>query len=160
MTGPRHCKKCGHVHTNPTWDMLEPCPKCGAIYSRVEAIERTQAMRAVESEKMRANKRLPKHIDIDNEDYLNHLRGNSLYPNFRGMVNVQVWLGYFFAAITLLGGLFGMKVSTASGPIAFFIAILIVALTKVYKEVVLMLVDVADATVDIAKNTNKNKEDN
>lgn len=37
MERERACLKCGSIKSGATFDALEECPKCGAIYTRVEA---------------------------------------------------------------------------------------------------------------------------
>lgn len=39
----KHCLKCGHANPCATGAELDACPQCGAIYSRVEAAQATQA---------------------------------------------------------------------------------------------------------------------
>ncbi len=43
----KSCLKCGHVNPTAMGAELEPCPQCGAIYSRVEAAMAAKALSAV-----------------------------------------------------------------------------------------------------------------
>lgn len=49
MERTRTCLKCGAIKQNATFDALEECQKCGAIYSRVEGAAQVKAMRSVQN---------------------------------------------------------------------------------------------------------------
>lgn len=44
----RQCLKCGHLNAESTGSELEPCPACGAIYSRVEATRAAEQKKALD----------------------------------------------------------------------------------------------------------------
>jgi predicted lipid-binding transport protein (Tim44 family) len=95
------------------------------------------------------------------QQYLQSIRADTAYPVYRGVIGMIAMLGYLFAGVTALGALVGgfgaMSSSFAMGLItlvtgAIFAAIVFM-LAKLSKEAALMLVDIADSTVDANSRT-------
>jgi predicted RNA-binding Zn-ribbon protein involved in translation (DUF1610 family) len=178
MLKPRSCKKCGHLHLQATHAELEACPECGAIYSRVEAAIKEGKFVAF-TQQIPKPKLVPLPIavpeptpqaaapiappipptpkQIDTKPYIEVLREQSNYPNFRAFVNFCTGFGYLVAAVFAIGGIIGSVTGNMSGAIigicaAFFIVII----SKFGKESFSMLADLSDAAAILAENSTKN----
>jgi predicted RNA-binding Zn-ribbon protein involved in translation (DUF1610 family) len=172
MSNPRSCKKCGHLHLQATHAELEACPECGAIYSRVEAAIKegkftafTQPIpkpappppqpKAVEPTPQAAAPIAPPTLSapkqIDTKPYIEVLREQSNYPNFRAFVNFCTGFGYLVAAVLCIGGLLTRNLSGAT--IGICSAIFIVIISKFGKESFSMLADLSDSAAIIAENS-------
>ena len=149
----RHCYKCGHDNEESTGDSLEACPKCGAIYTRVEAYMRAQ------KNNMRSN-RAPVTPE-ESADFVEEIRANSLYPNFRGTASFFYWLTVGAAGITLFSGIVAATKGiggTYSFFVSFFIALFMTVIAKAGKELSFMLADMADASVFTAASHRKDND--
>lgn len=82
--------------------------------------------------------------------YLKHVRTMSNYPAFRGVAALVLWVFYIAGAVLALGGM--LASSGASGLTAAVVAVVVGALIalvgKVAHEAMLMLADLADATIE------------
>lgn len=155
----RTCLKCGNKNRQATGAELEPCPVCGAIYSRVEA---ARAARGPEpapagapvaavaaSTPTQAPQRPP--ATPTSGPYLEQLRASSNYPTFRSVVGVFAVVGYLLAALVAVGAAFSLvKVNIGAGLLGLAFALFIVVMTRMGKEMSLMVADGSDALVRMA----------
>lgn len=91
-----------------------------------------------------------------NKEYLQAIRNNSCYPSFRRFVGIVVGLTYAFAAllgIVAIAALSRGGIVTAGPGLAAAAAMVIIAMVS--KEALLMLADIADATIDGARRSAK-----
>lgn len=95
-------------------------------------------------------------MNPDKSNYLAEIRANTAYPTYRGIIGLLVILGYILAGLygisALIGGLMTMG-DTFLGGLAFLVIGLVFAgfialLTKLGKEVALVIVDFGDSTLD------------
>lgn len=94
--------------------------------------------------------------DANVQRFVRHMRDDSLYPTFRATINVGHGLGIVLALICLLGGLFGLFTSGIwAGAAGIGLAVLIWALSRLFKEASLMVADLCDAAVRMAASGNK-----
>ena len=153
----RTCLKCGHVHPNATGDTLEACPSCGAIYSRVEAAMAQRgvaparpAAASVQAPVQASAQRQPVRAATTG-DYVEQLRSQSIYPTFRSVVGIFAIVGYVLAALAAAGAVFSLvKVNIGAGLLGLAFALFIVIITRMGKEMSLMVADASDALVRMA----------
>lgn len=80
--------------------------------------------------------------------YLNEIRSNSCYPAFRKFADIATVLLFILAALIAIAGLFsGQGIGILVGSVG---AAIVVLLAIVAKELSLMIVDIADATIEVA----------
>lgn len=145
----KQCLKCGLVNENATGDELEACPGCGAIYSRVAAA--AAAARGVLPTPQGAGPAASPRRPVQVGAYVTQLRENSIYPTFRQVVNIFAIVGYVLAALVALGALFSLvKVNIGAGLLGLAFAIFLVVVTRMSKEMSLMVADASDALVRMA----------
>ncbi|AVO33022.1 hypothetical protein C6570_01190 [Ottowia oryzae] len=85
---------------------------------------------------------------------MTQLRENSIYPTFRQVVNIFAIVGYVLAALVALGALFSLvKVNIGAGLLGLAFAIFLVVVTRMSKEMSLMVADASDALVRMAART-------
>jgi len=155
--------KCGHTNPQASGLETEACPSCGAIYSRVEA--------AIAAGKLRSPAKPPAPVQISptaaapsepslvrpvqphTGAFIKILREGSHYPTLREVVKILTFLSYF---IWGLGGLLGGFAALTKGQLMAAIGIvvfsmLMLVMTKVFKEVSLMVADLSDAAVMTAE---------
>jgi len=90
------------------------------------------------------------------QQYLQSIRTDSAYPVYRSVIGLIALLGYLFAGVLALGALIGglttMGTSFLMGLVALLtggiFAAIVFLLAKMSKEAALMIVDLADSTVD------------
>ena len=145
----KQCLKCGHNAEFPGAPPLA-CPKCGAIYSKVE-----QALADQGSERTSAAgpaSRLPvtQATVVDVHTFAADMRSDSLYPTWRMLVGIATVVAYVMALVILLGAIFGSKDNNLTFWGGIVLAVLIVIFAKAGKELNLILADLSDATVRIA----------
>lgn len=157
----RTCAKCQHVNNQSTMGEHEACPKCGGIYSRVEAYLRAERAgppsRAAIPQlpiKTRATSR-PTGLTgpLVDPDFIDAMRAESLYPTFRGLVKLGTWFFYLVAVIAVVGAFVNdnsgsLKVGVLLG------ALVLVIFVTAAKEASLMLADMSDAAVIRAAQAN------
>lgn len=93
----------------------------------------------------------PLQIDTSVADFVEIMRAESLYPTWRELVKWFTWLGYAIASILLVSGVFTMlsgSPGAGGGLVAGAIVVAIVA--RVWREMSLMVADLADAAVRTA----------
>jgi len=83
------------------------------------------------------------------------LRVESIYPIFRGFVQLFYVIGLLLAAACAIGGVVAL-LRTGGGMVALAVgiglAVLLVLFARLFKETSLMLADMSDAMVRIARN--------
>lgn len=171
----RNCLKCGHANHEASGDELEACPSCGAIYSRVEAAwgTRPTVSRAPRPTGPAAGEaaagagasspapsptsaaRGAGAAEVSVEVFAERLRLASLYPTFRGLVELLYWVVVLLAVLMFVGGMFGAWAMSGTGSFASFVSGLVfgvffLVVARVTREMSLMLADLADAAVRIA----------
>lgn len=164
------CLKCGHVNPHAAGSETEACPECGAIYSRVKAAaaagKPVRPSRAVDSgfqqadtasaptprKQVTPSQRRP----ASRTRYVESLRNETNYPAFRTVVRFALFFGYFLAVCALIGG---AVTSFRSGGTFWHLLIgagagaFVYLLTRIWFELTVMIVDIADATVRTAENS-------
>lgn len=160
------CQKCGHQNHLSTGAELEVCPSCKAIYARVDAAvaagklvpfdKRVQAEPVAPVTPTAPMPSMPpvKRAKRVQQPFINTLRSNSNYPNFRIIVGIFAWIGYALAALLFITAFFGSGMMVFQF-ISFVMAVIIAIISKVGKEAALMIADLSDAAVVIAENTSK-----
>lgn len=143
------CLKCGHANPSASGDPLEACPSCGAIYSRVEAAWAATPRPAAERTALRPEDAEP--VDA----FAVGLRIESLYPTFRGLVQIVYWVWVVLAVLCFAAALVG--VTNGDGPARLwsflagvFLGVVFLIVGRVTREMALMLADLSDAAVRIA----------
>lgn len=149
----RKCLKCGHqtAYENAT---PTACEACGAVYHKVE-----EAMRGGPASRPAASRapahRVPQRTNSI-ADYAEAMRDDSLYPTWRELVKWATWMGYVIAAIVTIGALLALKEGhIKSGLGALGGAVVIVIVARVWRELSLMVADLADAAVRQASNSER-----
>jgi predicted RNA-binding Zn-ribbon protein involved in translation (DUF1610 family) len=160
MSNPRSCKKCGHLHPQATHTELEACPKCGAIYSRVEAAIKEGRFTAytkpapVAPQDAPAPTKTSTTKQINTKPFIEVLRSQTNYPNFRAFVNLCTGLGYLVAAVCAIGAILALTTGNMLGAtVGICAAIFIVVVSKFGKESFSMLADLSDSAAIIAENS-------
>lgn len=162
MSTFKNCLKCGHdtpYSDNPPL----VCAHCGAIFHKVEEVIKSgESVRPIAANQPKVDSQLSdakqaSHMPIrirTNEPFIDRLRAESNYPAFRKVVNMFNWFGMMLAGIIFLSGLFSsFYLHQGSGSIlaGTGLAIFIYIVFRVGKEVSLMVADMSDATVRIAR---------
>lgn len=141
----------------------EACPNCGAIYSRVEAYLKANQARPSKSSDMTARmSKLPSGRTNDrlvDPDFVITMRDESLYPTFRSLVRITIWLIYLLAVITIFVAIF--RVDGGAARVSMILgAITMAVFSTAAKEAALMLADLSDATVIQAARAGHDAIDN
>lgn len=90
------------------------------------------------------------HETPDNKrvkDYLTKIRANSAYTTFRVVVNIFQWALFIVAGLTIAAGFMAKDNGTV---FMFIVGAVLIVCAKVGKQSVVMLADIADATIDAA----------
>lgn len=153
----KKCLKCGHV---ATYEGAQPdaCPGCGAIYRKVEeaaaAAQNGSPTKAAKNSRFGPNvmpakaTQKARSAQDDLEWFVADMRSNSLYPTWRELVKWATWFGYLLAILALLGGTIGLFTGSIGGGLAAIFAALILAIiARVWRELSLMVADLADSSV-------------
>lgn len=151
----RTCLKCGHSNNLATGDQLEACPKCGAIYSRVEAAMNSGFAVSAFDSKATARNSTARASSSDPHSFAEKMREESIYPTYRSLTNAIYILGLCFAALWAIGGIIALFVGEGGGKVGGFVigvllAIVTIFFTKLFREVSLMLCDMSDASIRTA----------
>ena len=89
--------------------------------------------------------------------YIDHIRINTAYPNYRRFVGIVAILGYVLAGLLVLIALLGLFEDVSVGRyregFAFFVgsvmaAVIIVFASRLLKEAALIFADIADSITD------------
>lgn len=80
--------------------------------------------------------------------YLKNVRSMSNYPAFRGVAALVLWVFYIAGALLALGGMLASSSGMTTAAVAIGVGALIALVGKVAHEAMLMLADLADATID------------
>ena len=147
------CIKCGHVNPAATGLATDTCPKCGVIYAKAQPPIAPIRPRVVASPV--ASSVASSNGDRSLNVFVEDLRERSIYPTFRSVINSAYVVGLVFAGLLALGGLIGGyntgSVGTAFGLV--FAALFVIAIARFMREASLMLADLSDATMLIAKRS-------
>lgn len=139
------CIKCGQINPEATGSATDACPKCGAIYAKAQPPVAPVMRRPVASAV----------VAQDLGQFVEGLRERSIYPTFRSVIHIGYVLGLvlagLFALIGLVGGYMNGSVGTAFGLV--FAALVMAVIARFMKEASLMLADMSDATVLMAKRS-------
>lgn len=95
-------------------------------------------------------------MNTSRQQYLQSIRGETAYPVYRGVIGTIALLGYVLSGVVALGalvaGLGAMANSFLTGLIVLIaggvFAAIAFLVAKLSKEASLMLVDIADSTID------------
>lgn len=145
MIEPITCPKCRKLNSQPTGAPDEACPHCGVIYAKVRGHDFQLSGASAERRTQRR---------VTSADFIEQLREQSAYPTFRAVVNISTIIGYVFGVATLIVGLI---VSWRSESYGLFFGTLVagigsLVLTRVFKELAMMLADMSDATIRMARD--------
>ena len=88
----------------------------------------------------------------DRRRFVERLRSESLYPNYRTVVNVAFWLGVVIAVLCVVGGVVTSKGTDTLTPLLIATAAALgwMVLVVLAREAALMLADLSDAAIRIA----------
>lgn len=164
------CLKCGHVNPAATGSETEACPQCGAIYARVKAAMASgQPVRSAKSADSgfparngapaappKPPPKVHRYTGHTPEPFINNLRDGTHYPAFRTVVRLGLFFGYFLAVCGVIGGIAAMI--NRDGTfwhllIGLGAAAVVFLLTRIWFELTIMIVDIADASVRTAENS-------
>ncbi|MBH2008068.1 MAG: hypothetical protein I8H71_00305 [Xanthomonadaceae bacterium] len=143
----KKCLNCNHVASQDI--SVQACPACQAIYSKVEA-----ALTQPEPS-FAPSRPVPQVRQKPAGEFIDTLRADSNYPNFRVLVKLATWF-FYLVAITL--ALSAILSSDVAGPMrigAILGAVVMVVFVTAAKEASLMLADLSDAAVYSAVNGNR-----
>lgn len=161
------CLKCRHKTqyegTPPT-----ACESCGAIYLKVE--EALRGDPASQAAAMAPDGRFSRPPDkrrssfgrqtgVDVQVFADRMRSESLYPTWRELVKWGTRLGYALAIGFLIFGLYSLfqgNIKTGSGFLGSALTFAIA--TRIWRELSLMVTDLADAAVRSAAQQELNSE--
>lgn len=155
------CLKCGHVNPKPTGAELEPCPQCGAIYSRVEAaMTSRQGAATAPSPSRPARAAAPVAAPVapwrrarHAQNFLGELRERSNYPTFRAVVRFVEIASYVVAALVAVVSGLAIKNDQIVLGVGFLLAAFYGAImARFAKEAFFMLADGVDSLVHIASS--------
>lgn len=148
------CKRVSEVEAS-----VGACPKCSALYIGPEVAERSQAAPAgtridpaLEGE-VPARRNVRPIVGAD--QFVGKLRSESIYPTFRGFVQISYVVGLLLAACCAIGGVIALFKTDRGGAgfgLGIALAILFVLMARLFKEMWLMLADMSDAIVRMARN--------
>lgn len=164
------CLKCGHVNLVATGSETEACPQCGAIYARVKAAMASgQSVRSAKSADSgfparnggpaappKPPPKVHRYTGHAPGQFIDQLRDGTLYPAFRTVVRLGQFFGYILAVCCLIAGFFSMfgrdgtfwhlLIGAGTGALVFL-------MTRIWFELTVMIVDIADASVRTAENS-------
>jgi hypothetical protein len=166
------CLKCKHK-TSYEGEVPIACEACGAVYSKVEAAMMMKARSPASSSvpnpptfqaaaatpatptSAPSATIIPLQIDTSVAEFTEIMRAESLYPTWRELVKWCTWFGYAIAAFLLVAGVFGvLKGSPGAGGGLVAGALIVAILARVWRELSLMIADLADAAVRTAASKN------
>lgn len=165
----RTCQKCGHANPVATNTDTEACPACGAIYARVEAAIAAGTFRAITARAVAPTVPTPAHAPppvapaapvaqlaprpVAQTPFIETLRAGSNYPAVRSVAGIFAVIGYL---VWGLFGLIGAALTMAQGQVgaglgAMVFCLVMLVLTRLFKELALMVADLSDAAVVTAE---------
>lgn len=164
------CLKCGHVNPAATGSETEACPQCGAIYARVKAaMASRQPMRSshgadsgfsarsgAPAAQPKSPPKVHRYTGHAPGPFIDQLRDGTHYPAFRTVVRLAMFFGYVLAVCCLIGGfftMFGRDGTFWHLLIGAGVGALVFLLTRIWFELTVMIVDIADASVRTAENS-------
>ena len=153
MTEPITCPKCRKLNSQPTGAPDEACPHCGVIYSKARPSAHRPPPPPPQQVGQHTTPNRTSHSGLE-LDFLTRLRSDSAYPAFRAVIGLATLFGYILAVLSVVGGLIaawkGAGLGTAIGAVVIGAVLYIV--TRVFKEMWLMLADLTDATIRVARD--------
>ncbi len=96
-------------------------------------------------------------MKINKQQYIDQIRSNTVYPTYRRFVEILTVVGYvlagLFTLITLLGSLEAFREGQYLEGFEFFVGaliggVIIVFISRLWKEAALLLADIADSVTD------------
>lgn len=167
----RTCLKCDYTRSAGDPPPLTGCPKCGAVYAKLEALAAAgaQIRPAVSptlpppierAEAPRPPPALPppppaspsngRHGDA--EPFIDRLRRESLYLNFRGVNNVVFGIAVLIGVLLIISSMIALfRGDTVAGFGGLFAGIFMIVFFRAAKEGALMIADLSDAAVRMAE---------
>lgn len=163
------CLKCDHTRSADDPPPLTECPKCGAVYAKLEALvaagtqirpaasptlppplERAETPRPPPAPPAPPPTSSVRHRD--GEPFIDRLRRESLYRNFRGVNNVVFGIAVLVGGLLIIGGviaLFRGEIEAGLGGV--FAGLFVIVFFSAAKEGALMIADLSDAAVRMAE---------
>lgn len=148
MLMSKRCPECQHIAEVDS--AAQNCPACGARYSKAEDVVPAPREHG-------AARRTPKAMVepvARKDEFIEELRAASTYPTFRGFVQIFYVIGLILAVALFVGGVIGTfmsKGSAMSFGVGTVMALLFVILARLFKETWLMLADMSDAMIRMAR---------
>ena len=86
---------------------------------------------------------------MSSDNYLEQVRNQTSYPNYRKVVGVVTVIGYILGVMAAVAGIIEMfDDGMREAPRVIFAVVWIFILVPLYNEISLMLVDLVDSTLD------------
>jgi hypothetical protein len=86
---------------------------------------------------------------MSSDNYLEQVRNQTSYPNYRKVVGVVTVIGYILGVMAAVAGIIEMfDDGMREAPRVIFAVVWILILVPLYNEISLMLVDLVDSTLD------------
>ena len=144
------CPKCNKLNANATGAPDEACPHCGVIYAKARpgALPvAAPARRVVVADAPPSSA----------QEFLKELRAKSAYPAFRAVVGFATIVGYLITALAVVAGIVATWKGAGPGPVIYGLlgGFALYVATRVFKEMWLMLADLTDATVRMARESDR-----
>lgn len=142
------CPKCNKLNANATGAPDEACPHCGVIYAKARV-----GAPAPSAPARKPVARQP--VASSGQEFLDGLRAESAYPAFRAVVGFATIVGYLMTAIAVVVGIVATWRGAGPGPVIYGClgGFTLYVVTRVFKEMWLMLADLTDATIRVARQT-------
>ena len=144
----KKCLNCGHIASQDA--SVESCPACSAIYSKVEAALTQPG--DLPNPYAASLKKLAQQAPQTGK-FIEVLRAESNYPNFRGLVKLATWFFYLVAIAIALSAIFSSDVTGSMRMGALLGAVVLAVFVTAAKEATLMLADLSDAAVYSAQRS-------
>lgn len=159
------CPKCSYERTPKDIDIpATECPRCGVIYAKAQPPAPRPAPRtapAAPLSTLEPAEPQPSFLSNAPSTFLDELRERSHYPAFRSVVTLVYLLGIVVAVVALVGSLVALFVrgQVVPGIIGLVAACFIFLIVKAGKEASLMVADLSDATIFVAKHQRPHADD-
>lgn len=142
------CPKCNKLNANATGAPDEACPHCGVIYAKARPGAHPPpppARKVITADASSSS----------SQEFLKALRAESAYPAFRAVVGFATIVGYLMVAIAVVGGIVATWKGAGPGPVIYGLlgGFVLYVVTRVFKEMWLMLADLTDATIRVASRS-------
>lgn len=158
MANVKVCLKCKH---KTAYEDTAPiaCEACGAIYRKVEEALRSgtpsqhpgQSANPTPYKPAAPFAARPFKRETPIVEFVEIMRAESLYPTWRELVKWSTWLGYAIALLLLVLSGFAFKAGSINAGIGIIVGAIVVGImARVWRELSLMVADLADAAVRTA----------